>query len=95
MTNDTKKRGRPKKKKEEYEEIVLTETVKCIKAFIWVNGVEGCLVGFVSNPFLKTYGNTLDGRVVDVIHVRSESQVECDRRRCMEHKGLAIGVILV
>lgn len=94
-THIPKKRGRPKKKDVEYEEVAITETVECMKAFIWVNGVEGCLVGFVSKPFLKIYGNELDGRVVDIVYVGSESQVESDRRRSMVHNGLAIGVILV
>jgi hypothetical protein len=91
---EIKKRGRPKKKETQFEEVFTTEVVECIKAFIWINGVEGCFVGFVSKPFLKLYGSELDGRVVHIVTVGWDSDVEADRRRSLEHNGLVSGVII-
>ncbi|KAI3655199.1 hypothetical protein MP638_004559, partial [Amoeboaphelidium occidentale] len=91
---NTKKRGRPKKVKVEYEEVEEMKDVTTFKAFIWLNGVESCCVGFVSKVFQELYGDMLDGRVVALTAIGSESENESDRRRSLEHNGLATGIIM-
>lgn len=92
----TKKRGRPKKDTAATttEEVQVTEMIPTVKAFLWVNGTESCLVGYVSKAFQVIYQDCLDGRVVDVTKVLSTSLVEADRRRNRENNGLVIGVII-
>lgn len=93
-SNSPKKRGRPKKTDSQYEEVVRTKPIECMKAFIWKNAIEGCFVGFVSKPFQKIYGHMLDGRVVEIIDIFCDSDMEADRKRSREQNGLALGIII-
>jgi hypothetical protein len=92
-----KKRGRPKKDEQPKTttiEVDAIEEIPTVKAFIWLNGVKTCFVGYVSKVFQVIYGDILDGRIVDVIHIGNDSLVEADRRRSKEHNGLLIGKII-
>jgi hypothetical protein len=81
-----------KTKSIEVEEI---EEIPTVKAFIWSSSATAtCFIGFVSNVFQVLYGDALDGRVVDVVHIGKTSFVEADRRRSKEHNGLVIGRII-
>jgi hypothetical protein len=83
-----KKRGRKKKALQEKVKIITMRSETVANARIWNNGIESCLVGFVSKAFLKVYGNSLDGRVLEVTALHSDSKFECERIRSTELGGL-------
>ena len=89
-----KKRGRKKKLMKEVVETVKIRTEKVVKALIWKDGVESCLVGFVSRAFCSCYGESLEGRVVEITQLMSSSEHECERERSANVNGLARATIM-
>ena len=89
-----KGRGRPKKKPTE----MITENrsiiEKVVEARVWNNQVSSCLVGFVSKPFIAIYGDQLEGRIVKIRELDSNSNNETVRQRSKELSGLAVGIII-
>ena len=89
-----KGRGRPKKKPTE----MITENrsiiEKVVEARVWNNQVSSCLVGFVSKPFIAIYGDQLEGRIVKIRELDSNSNYETVRQRSKELSGLAVGIII-
>lgn len=86
-----RKKGKKSAQTKMVKRLISTETVK---AFDWNGGVEGCLVGFVSEAFQELYGrDLLDGRVVQIVKLGFDSNSESERHRSIENGGLALGLI--
>ena len=77
-------RGRPKKTVVVYEEQVEMHSEPKVKGYLWNGQIEGCCVGMVSRAFQATYGSILDGRVVEVRELASQSDSESMRKRRYE-----------
>jgi hypothetical protein len=90
----TKKRGRKKKLPKELVEVVKIRQEPTVKARIWNNGIESCLVGFVSRAFIAAHQRTLNGRVVEITEILSESMHESEKSRSVNANGLARGTII-
>ena len=84
---------RPNGTREFRSELVLSD-VATIKAFVWINGVESCCVGFVSSAFQSIYGDALDGRIIDVRSLLDESDSESERLRSKENNGMIQCIII-
>ncbi|KAI8891808.1 hypothetical protein BC833DRAFT_626446 [Globomyces pollinis-pini] len=89
-----KKRGRPKDSKKELQEIIEVKTVDTYKVFVWKNGSEGYLIGFVSEVFINFFKEQLDGRTVGINDICNVSESESIRRRSKENNGMALGAII-
>jgi hypothetical protein len=89
-----KGRGRPKKKPTEMVTENRTIIEKVVEARVWNNQVSSCLVGFVSKPFIAIYGDQLEGRIVKIRDLDSNSNYETVRQRSKELSGLAVGIII-
>ena len=84
------KRGRPKKSMTETQTVIQLKEVDCIKVYRWENAIEGCLVGIVAEPFQAVYGNKLDGRIVYVDSLASDSTSMSERAYSDQNNGLAM-----
>lgn len=89
-----KKRGRRKKLPQELVEKVKIRTERAVKAHIWKDGVESCLVGYVSRAFSACYGDNLEGRIVEITELMALSEHECERQRSANVNGLARATII-
>ena len=79
----------PKKKQMELVQRTETKSKDSVQARLCNNGIETCLVGFVSLPFVEIYGNSLDGRVAEVSDIHSQSVFEIERIRSNAMNGIA------
>jgi len=92
--NGIKKKGRPKKTEAVYEDRTVVVLEPTVKVLLWRHGVESCCVGYVSRCFQNVYVNQLDGRVIGIKELYSESTSESVRQRSLENNGMALAVIL-
>jgi hypothetical protein len=89
-----RKRGRKPKPKTILEKQIVTRLENVIEVRKWTSASLGCLVGFVAKTFAIIYGTGLNGRVVEVTDILSQSAFETDRIRSDSLNGLARVVIL-
>ena len=89
-----KKRGRKPKLLQEKVKVIKTRFETVVNARIWIDGVESCLVGYVSKAFVSIYGRLLEGRILEITALHSTSQFECNRLRSDQQSGLARGTII-
>ena len=86
--------ARGRKPAAKYRSVLVERAIPTWKAFVWANSVATCCVGFVAKSFQARYGSALDGRVVDVSKLYSETELEADHRRSIEHNGMLQAIII-
>ena len=89
-----KKRGRPKKPKTRKETQIQRYIEDGFAAYIWINGLMTCRVGFVARSFVVAYGPGLQGRIVEITQLLKECQWEIERKRSADSFGIALGTII-
>lgn len=94
QVDQPRKRGRPKSVPVEYVLEHTVESTETMKAFLWINGVETCCVGFVSKAFQAIYYNSLKGRVVEVTNDYRNNPNKSHTQRSKENNGLVTGIII-
>lgn len=89
--------GKKRKTKASQVDVYASERLvnkSVMKVYIHTSNVTSCCVGFISRPFLRIYGDILDGRIVEVQRILGTSECESERRRSRELNGLLHAIVV-
>ena len=93
-SSEPKKRGLPRKDVDQFEVQTVQSVLETKKVYLMCDGIESCCVGFVSLVFQNLYFGLLDGRMLRVQSLSTNSESDSETRRNNEYSGIALAMFV-